>query len=395
MILLPNGCNCSEPAVTPKNWKTTNSTKKNWRIHYYFRDPKFKEKYPYGKMITIKGMNRFKDIEQRQEATQLLIDEELYMLKVEGFNPITKEFNGQDVEVNGNIEPETPFIKAIEIAYNNLQLPKKTKDDIGIVKRKFVRSTILLGFDNLRIKDVMRKHVRNVLEHQATTNNYSNNRYNKTRAYMQMVFKELLLSDAIEYNPIDSIPKKKHIVKLRETLTNDEIKKIKAYLKKNTYTFYRYMEIFFHSGSRSTELMGIKKEDVDLKKGIFKVTVKKGYTQEYRAINKNVEHFWKELVEKASKGDYIFSEGLEPSPKRISERQITIRWKRHVKDKLGIDKDFYSLKHLHTTKVIDLYSMNLASNINGHKSTRMNERHYDTMHKERLLEQAKKIDVSL
>ena len=71
----------------------------------------------------------------------------------------------------------------------------------------------------------------------------------------------------------------------------------------------------------------------------------------------------------------------------------TILLDRIVKNKLKIDVDFYALKHLYTTKVISLYDKKLASGINGHKSGMMNERHYDTLHNQRILEEAKNINI--
>ena len=51
---------------------------------------------------------------------------------------------------------------------------------------------------------------------------------------------------------------------------------------------------------------------------------------------------------------YIFSIGLKPGHKPIKAYQIGKRWYRLVKKKLGISADLNSLKHLHTTEVVDL-----------------------------------------
>lgn len=399
MILLPHGCTCSKLNVFPKNWNTSTDSllKKSWRITYYFRDPQRKDQFPYGKLVSIKGMNRLKTLEERRRAVKLLMEEEIYMLKVEGYNPITKKFNGPDINLDFEIDPDTPFVNAIEKAFNNITVSKTTRKDIGLIKKKFIKSIHLLKMDKLRIKDVRRKHARTVLEHQAINNGYSSNRFNKARAYMQIIFKELLISEAIEYNPIDNIPKKKVIKKIRKTLSIEELNTIKAHLFKNHYEFYRYMNIFFHSGCRNTELFHVKKHDVDLNNQQFKILVKKGkeFEEQLRAINNNVLHLWIEICKSAKKDDYIFSYNFSPGTTKIDAVQVSRKWKKHVKDKLKITADFYSLKHLHTTKVIDLYSRNLAAGINGHKDTEMNDRHYDTLHNRRVLERAKNIDISM
>jgi hypothetical protein len=67
MISLPHGCNCSELSVNPKNWKTCKASAlaHNWYIQYYFYDTAVKKK----KFVVIKGMNRFKILDERREAT--------------------------------------------------------------------------------------------------------------------------------------------------------------------------------------------------------------------------------------------------------------------------------------------------------------------------------------
>jgi len=400
MILLPHGCSCSEPSVNPKNWKTGGQSlmKKNWRITYYFRDPEFKEQYPYGKLIPIKGMNRFKTLEERREATRILIDEELYMLKIDGYNPITKLKNGPDIEITPDIDPNTPLCEAILLAKNRIEGEKSTLTDLKSCVKYFNKSARQLRLGLVRVGDIKRAHVRNILDNQQKQNKLSNNRYNKVRAYMQMVFKQLILADAIEYNHIDSLPLKKTVKKLNVTFSPEQVEVIKNHLIVKNYNFYRYMQIFFHSGCRSTELFNVKKSDVVLHQEQFKVIVKKGkhYEEQWRAINRNVMNLWQEVMKDAIKDDYIFSINFSPGPTKVAARQVSDKWREQVKVPLGIDINFYMLKHLHTTKVIDLYdNRSFAAGINGHKSTNMNDQHYDVKHQERILNKAKKINISL
>lgn len=399
MILLPNNCYCSKLIVNPANWKRAGSSSldKPWRITYRFYDTQYKNTKLWGRLISIKGMNHLKTIEERREATRELLDNELYMLKVDGYNPITKTFNGQTLEIDSGINPSTPFIEALKIAITKLEIAKKTREDLARSMDYFIESIEQLRYHQLQIGDVRRSHIRAVLDNQARVNDYSNDRYNKVRAYSVMVFKELMGQDAIDYNFVTGIPKRKTVKKIREVLTEEELIKVKAHLKENYYTFYRYMEIFFHSGARSSELMSIKKRDVSLRSQTFKITVKKGrsYAEELRAINNNALPFWEELLTGAKDADFLFSKNLEPGPDKIDEWQISTRWRKHVKKKLGIEADFYSLKHLHTTKLIEAYGAQLGASVNGHKSTKMNEEHYDILRKQRLLEQAKNIDLEL
>ena len=133
MLQLPSGCSCSTTlSVFPKNWKTGGPSllQKAWRIQYYFRDPSDPTSPKYGRLQIIKGMNTFKTLAERRQATQQLLDNELRMLQVEGYNPITKTFAQVPDPQEGEINPHTPFITALRLALNNLTLVDDTRDDI-------------------------------------------------------------------------------------------------------------------------------------------------------------------------------------------------------------------------------------------------------------------------
>lgn len=92
-----------------------------------------------------------------------------------------------------------------------------------------------------------------------------------------MLFKELEELEATDIDPVSKISKKKTETKLRELLTDDERILIDKHLnKKKTYTFWRFLQIFFHSGARETELLKIQAKDVNLDKQRFKILIKKG-----------------------------------------------------------------------------------------------------------------------
>ena len=85
MILLPNGCQCSELKVHPKNWESQRaSIKKKWYIHYRFYDPKEKKSFPTGKLRIIKGMNDERNLSVRQNMVRALIQVEMNELKNKG-----------------------------------------------------------------------------------------------------------------------------------------------------------------------------------------------------------------------------------------------------------------------------------------------------------------------
>jgi uncharacterized protein (UPF0297 family) len=114
MITLTNGCSCIELSVHPTNWNASKfSVKKDWYIFYRFYDPVYKEKYPNGLLRIIKGMNKYKDITNRQKAVKDILDNELDVLKNDGYNPISQKFNPP---VDYEISATTPVARALKLA---------------------------------------------------------------------------------------------------------------------------------------------------------------------------------------------------------------------------------------------------------------------------------------
>ncbi len=106
------------------------------------------------------------------------------------------------------------------------------------------------------------------------------------------------------------------------------------------------------------ELLRVQAKHVDLENQRFKVLVKKGRRGKKKLRTKTIMDvalpYWEALLQGSQPNDYIFSVGLKPGAKQIRREQLTRRWQTHVKEDLGIKADLYSLKHLHTTEVIDI-----------------------------------------
>lgn len=397
MILLPNGCKCSDPSVYPPHWK---SAKKNdldhkWYMQYYFHDPEFKDKYKYGKLVVVKaGINRLKTIGERKAAMKAMLDYEVSRLQG-GWNPITNRTTSS-FEFDYEIDPYTPVAEALKMASKKIKAAPSTESDIRSAQKYFIKSLKQLRVDHIPIREIRRRHMRATLDHLAEQRNLSNARYNKIRAYIMMIFAELVDRETIDINPIKEIKKRKTVKRLKTILTERERQKININLQKNTYGFWRFCQIFFHSGCRTTELLQVQKKDVDIHNLQFIITVKKGrsYEEQIRPINENIKFLWLDLLNQAKKEDYLFSIGLTPGSKKIREDQITRRWKRHVKDKLKINADFYALKHLHTDLIAEQAGLKMASAVNGHKSEAMALNHYAVNHEKRILETMKKLNIS-
>jgi integrase len=395
MISLPNGCSCSNLSVIPKNWeKKGASLDCTWMIHYRFYDPQFPGK---PKLVRIKGMNQFKDLSTRRDATRKLLEYEMDLLTRQGYNPITGNLIASDDSIS-DIGSATPFLDALNFAYARLEKAKSTMADIKSVILAVSKAARALQYTGIPIGEIKRRHIRALMNYCQTTNaRFSADRFNKFRSYLMILYKELVELEAVEVNPMRDISKQKTVRRIRVTLTKDERSLVDVHLRSKSYTFWRFLHIFFHSGSRITELIRLQGKDIDLSGQRFKRLVKKGrnYTEVWTAIKDVAFPLWEEVMATCGPDDFIFSDGLVPGARQIRSDQVTKRWNRHVKASaerggLGIAADFYSLKHLNTDETAAILGINAAMRHNGHTSTRTTMI-YAIGQKDRELEELKKV----
>jgi len=395
MIKLQFECYCTELKVHPKTWQSPRtSVKKDWYVFYRFYDPSYKDnlKFKKGKLIIIKGMNQFKTILERQRETLRIIEKELERLKNNAYNPITSKTIRIELP-QLDIEPSTTFIIALRLAEERISASTSTKRDLKSVLRFVDSAAIQLRYSQLPISAISRKHIKQLLSHIDICIGESSHRYNKIRSYLMMLYKELIELEVVDYNPLRDLSKKKSIQRLRKLPSGENRQKINEYLQKHQYRFWLFMQIFFHSGARLTEMMKVKCSDVNLNEQYFVITIKKGriYKEVKRPIKNIALQYWEIAINSATPNDFIFSKGLFPGKTEIKSYQITKRWNRHIKTKLGIKEDFYSLKHLNLDETADLLGINDASAMASHTSTAITTKHYALGEKQRQNERLKNI----
>lgn len=416
-LQLPNGCHIGKMSVYPSNWEEPGADLFiDWYIHYRFHHPELKARYPKGYPVHVKGMNDLKSLSERRRVTRGFIENEKNNL-LQGYNPFERKF----VESNElEIFPAADFAAALDKAFALVpESPTRRKMTNALIHIK--KAVHQLGYSRIPVGEIRRHHLEVLLlkiaknkeaeyqelrELQAEAVPKKRRRpakaipvvwgpeaFNSYRAYLQILFEQLRKVGATEVKPVDDIKKRKGTKKLRVGITSDELERINDFLEPNYYSFWRIIHMFSPSGARETEFMGVQKEHVDLAGQRFRVLVKKGSGQwewKWKTITRSALPLWEEIMKEAGAGDYLFSEDLRPGPIRISARQLTIRWRRHVKEKLGIDKDFYEFKHTFTTKVISMAlkkideATQVAADINGHTTTAMNKKVYDLEAGERL-----------
>jgi hypothetical protein len=148
-------------------------------------------RYKNGKLVRLKGMNRFKDISERRSYTRQLITQELTRLK-SGYNPI---FGKWHELTTSSIKPNTKFLELLTTVAHKIKGARFTKNDLKNILSLVAKAAVNLGFTNIRIDQISRKHIKMVLE-QIDTNQgmESAHRYNEVRTYLMILFKKWLNS---------------------------------------------------------------------------------------------------------------------------------------------------------------------------------------------------------
>lgn len=378
MISLPNNCERSEIRVNPANWNTKRASMvKAWFIHYRFYDRNTGK----SRQISIRGMNTFRSLEERQQATRELIKREKELLD-SGFNMISMQM-GAEQDNSGQISPATLTKDALTIALQYLSCePSTFKSAESSIKVMQEYPAIML----MPAGQILPKHILQLLNAVEKDRGLSASNYNHYRSYLMMCFKKLFLLGAVNIDPVSPVPKRKVTKRLPDLLTTEERKKIGKHLRENFYVQWRYMNIFFHSGARTTELMRVKREHVDLSKQRYRTVVKKrGQPVEVEKMIKDIVlPLWEEVCREAKPGHYLFGSALHPGQAPGDPGYIAKFWKKVVQDGLGIKKTFYPLKHLHTTEVMDILEdeTQIAAH-NSHTSTAMVVNIYDTKNRSR------------
>lgn len=285
--------------------------------------------------------------------------------------------------------------KSLDYAFSKLKVEPHTKECVASSLKYIQLSIRALGYNQVEAHRIKRKHVRLIMDHCEKERNLSARSWNAYRTYLAMLFEQLLDYELVEENPVLQLRKKQEDEVIRDTLTLEQRRLLVNHLRQTDPVFLRFIQIFFHSGARRTELFSLLIENVYLDKGYYQIFVKKGRKKRWvtKVIKEIALPYWREQIGNLLTG-YVFSTGLLPGNNPIRPEQVTRRWKRHVKDKLGITADLYSLKHLNTDEISAELSLMEAAKHNSH-TIQMTKKHYAVNETMRELERVRRIKNEL
>lgn len=426
MTQLFQGCYATEPKVTPSNWKEKGADlSKEWTIYYRFYDPSVRDEKGRvkPKMVQARGtINQQTTLSGRRRAVHEALTELQVILKHDGWNPITRQYMGfKEAQLPAEVDPLTPLLEAIQRAAKALVCSRRTREEITSDLNYLEPALKKARLSGMPVGEVRRRHIKMLLNQLAIMKPqmdvrsqkgkfmrkgiWTNNTFNRYRKNLSILFEELIEMEATEVNPVLGIKKKKHAVAKRQILSEEECLRVDAATRAFDEQLWRFIHIFFHSGARESEILRVQGQHVNLKKQVVKYLVLKGKGYEWveRPIKNIVLPLWKKAMEGCGTDDYLFSKALKPGAGPIRPEQVTRRWKRHIKAKLDITADLYSLKHLNTTSTIDYLEQyshaeqatELAAGQTAHKGGAMIVNFYDVKSRERRQEAIRGVDNPL
>lgn len=374
--------------VTPADWEKNikSNLNKTWEIYYKFFCPE----HPLGYPIRFKGMNRSATLKAKQDMTRFLINNEIENLS-RGYNPITKEFE----KTTEFVTEQTPFIEALEIAFGKLQLVPSTTKSIKDTIKLVSEAAIKIGISVKTISEIRKKDIRMILDY-LLGKGYSNDRYNKVKTYLGILFNYFVDLDIFEHNFLHFIKKRPHTPKIRTIFRQDDKDKFLE-LKHINYKLWRFLTMYYSSQTRITEFRNVKLDEVHFDKQYFKIFEKKGkrYHEVLKPININVAALWKEVLLEAEKGDvYLFCNDLNPGVKPCAEFSLSNKYRRWVKGKLKINVDMYALRHTFANDIANMYGIPEAQKALGHTTQKTTEI-YAVDYRENLLQNQTKLKTGM
>lgn len=439
---LLNECYRSEIKVSPANWATDKADiSVEWKVHCRFYDPVFKGTEFWGYQVVKRQMNREKGLERRREFTKVVIDEIVQLLDKENYNPVTKKYMTSGSVVSQDVPKltrETPLMAALYLTLKDLKSThtKPTNDAMKGTLKYFGASAEIMKKSHIPIIDVNCEDILEILNNvpnvpvirkkggkEIIQNKiWTTHQFNHYRKHLHGLFKYLYKQTVVMGNVIELIDKKEEIEdpdKRRTVVTTEDRQMIDKYVREKLPRFYRFINIYFHGGSRETELFRMKGKDVDLERQLFKVLILKGKKKRYvwKTIKDIALPFWISAMNDGvdengeTRGclpdEYVFNKELRPglghNGQPLRYEQLTRRWRIHVKKKLGINSDFTTLRHASTAEVTDiLLEQEAAERIltkqvaehNGHTTEIMNAKVYDIHYAKRKHERLKKVGNS-
>ncbi|WP_196892123.1 tyrosine-type recombinase/integrase [Aureivirga marina] len=302
-----------------------------WYIWFRFRNPETGEMKQFK---VYNNLNRIKGISERLKTAKK-IQRVLENHLAQGFSP----FSEKESELNFN--KEYNIIDAIDKAVEkkskvwSASYIHQNKHQIDYLKEFLSKNKL----DHLPAKSITKKHMIYLFEH-ISKKNLSAYSYNNYRKVYLSLTNQMMQDEIIDKNFMIGIEKLPEKAVKNESLTDEQVNKLKKYLQENDTYLLTYIQFLTYSFLRPIEITRIKIGDINLKERTIKVQTKTEKISVIYIIDKLIELIEKMDIQNYPDDYYLFSKSEKP------DTWITTREKSKA--------DFFSYRFLKVKRDLNL-----------------------------------------
>lgn len=339
------------PYKNLKLYTANKNIKKRWYIEYYYLYPGSVHQYKRFKEYL--GINKVKDLSDRilygSVALKFIADK-----LAKGFNPFTAERRAD--------ASSQPFLGIQEQLKHIIELMSinASKSQLNSYQEMYNRLMLYCEYFSLlhtSMFDFSLGDAKKFKDWMLYERDLSAKTVNNTISHLSMFWDRAIEEQLTEQNPFKLVTK----AKLRdkpvdpdadirfEPLTDAEMIKIFAELRAaGEFNFIRFALFIYYAWARPVEILRLTVADIELERSLirFKQGKTKNGKASYVQIVPPLMEKIKELhLEKYPGHYYIFSDNYLPGERMLSKNNPSAQWREKVKNKIGIKKDLYALKH--------------------------------------------------
>lgn len=337
--------------------------KKEWYVGFRHTNPLTLERRPFQVRM---GINYQKTLTTRKAEATIVIGLIRSSLS-NGWDPFSEKIEDYLHRVNFQERIEADknrFVNVLWDIYNakKISFSKKSNHDISCVIRFAETAANNINISNKHIRDVTRSSVKELLDEMGRIRQveydkagrgqiFTGNAYNKYKEYLKLLFSEMEERELIEYNPCSKIKDRKEITtNIHRHATMRERELILKELKKpENLPFYYFVALEHATGIRPCEMFALQVKDIDYINSSLLIRPEDGKTDSFRMVPvpDYIFNYILDMVSNFSDEHYIFGQDFKPNiDKKPRSDYASRRWKRLIKDGLGVNVSLYSFKGL-------------------------------------------------
>jgi integrase len=339
------------PYKAPTIYHANHDLTKRWYIEFYYLYPGSTDQYKRFKEYL--GINKIKSLQERmiyaKEAQKFVLQK----LQT-GFNPFTaKRVAKTHLQPFMGIQSQLEHIVTL-MSINATKSQKNTYQEMINRLSKYLDQHSLLQSSLFDFSLSQAKAFKEWMLHEQ---DLAPKTANNTISHCQMFWDRGVEEQLTDQNPFKLLTK----ARLRdkpvdpgaavrfEPITDTEMVQLFQELRAaGEFNFIVFLGFVYYAWARPVEILRLTVADIELERSLIRF--KQGQTKNGKASYVQIVPPLIALISTLNLQNYpghyfVFSDGYQPGERMLSKNNPSARWRDKVKNKIGIKKDLYALKH--------------------------------------------------